>query len=135
MNKKELAENYIKVWNAGEEHLLHEFAATDLEVFYTHFGITYHGIADYKKMLQMTHDFFPDMQIKVRELMLADKQVTIRWGYSGTHKNGKLFGVEASGKKVQVEGITILEIKNGKVNKESGIVDNLSLAMQLGALA
>jgi hypothetical protein len=42
--------------------------------------------------------------------------------------------VESSDKKISVSGITILKIKNGLVTKEKGIVDNLSLIMQLGAL-
>ncbi|NBC64512.1 MAG: hypothetical protein GVY07_02460 [Bacteroidetes bacterium] len=58
----------------------------------------------------------------------------MNWHYSGTHENGNLFGVESSGKKVTVKGMTLLKFQNGKIVEEKGIVDNLSLMMQLGVM-
>lgn len=49
------------------------------------------------------------------------------WNYDGTHKNGNLFGVESSGKCVSVKGMTLLEVQNCMVKRDSGIVDNLNL--------
>ncbi|MFD2034028.1 ester cyclase [Belliella marina] len=63
-----------------------------------------------------------------------DNCVTVAWEYKGTHKNGDLFGVKSSGKQVSVKGMTLLELENGLIKKENGIMDNLSLIVQLGAL-
>ncbi|WP_170245567.1 ester cyclase [Fodinibius salinus] len=126
----------MKIWNAGEENLLNEFAADDLIVNYTHFENTYTSISEYKSMLQQTHEFFPDLEITLEEIIPSENGhgATIHWEYNGTHKNGNLFGVDSSGKKVTVQGMTLLKFQNGKVVEEKGIVDNLSLMMQLGAI-
>lgn len=126
----------MKIWSARNAELLDKYADANIIADYTHFEKPYKGIADYKSMLEMTYDFFPNFKITIQDLIPkeSEQKVTVEWKYDGTHKNGNLFGVESSGKKISVSGITILEIKNGLVIKEKGIVDNLSLIMQLGAL-
>ncbi|NBC67089.1 MAG: hypothetical protein GVY07_15710 [Bacteroidetes bacterium] len=133
---KHLASRYMQIWSAGNSDMLDKYAHSNIVADYTHFEKPYAGIAEYKSMLDMTHDFFPDLRITITNMILneSEQKVTVEWKYDGTHKNGNLFGVESSGKKVSVSGITILEIKNGLVSKEKGIVDNMSLIMQLGAL-
>ena len=139
MNKNELkniAAEYMQIWSAGNADLLDKYADENILADYTHFENPYKGTADYKSMLEMTYDFFPDLKITIEKLIAneGEEKVTVEWKYDGTHKNGNLFGVESSGKKISVSGITVLEIKNGLVKKEKGIVDNLSLIMQLGAM-
>lgn len=131
------AAEYMSVWNAGNEHLLDKLADGDLVVDYTHFEKPYKGISEYKSVLKMTHNYFPDLKIDLDKIIPNEKEGTalILWNYNGTHKNGNLFGVEPSGKHISVKGMTLLEILNGKVKKDSGIVDNLSLLRQLGALS
>lgn len=133
---KNIATGYMQIWGAENADLLDKYADENITVDYTHFEKPYEGISNYKSMLEMTYDFFPDLKITIKNLIPneAEQMVTVEWKYDGTHKNGNLFGVESSGKKISVSGITILEIKNGLVTKEKGIVDNLSLIMQLGAL-
>lgn len=133
---EKLATNYMQIWSVGNEHLLDKFADENLVAEYTHFERAYQGILEYKSMLKMTYDFFPDLKIHLKNLIpnQTNNSVTVFWEYSGTHKNGNLFGIESSNKEVNVNGITLLEVKNGLVVKEKGIVDNLSLIMQLGVL-
>lgn len=126
----------MQIWSVGNEHLLDKFADENLVAEYTHFERAYQGILEYKSMLKMTYGFFPDLKIHLKNLIpnQTNNSVTVFWEYSGTHKNGNLFGIESSNKEVNVNGITLLEVKNGLVVKEKGIVDNLSLIMQLGVL-
>lgn len=133
---KNIATEYMHIWSAENADLLDKYADENIAVDYTHFEKAYEGISNYKSMLEMTYGFFPDLKITIKNLIPneAEQMVTVEWQYDGTHKNGNLFGVESSGKKISVSGITILEIKNGLVTKEKGIVDNLSMIMQLGAL-
>ncbi|NBC67036.1 MAG: hypothetical protein GVY07_15440 [Bacteroidetes bacterium] len=139
MNTKEikkLSSSYMKIWNAGEEDLLDDFADKYLKVDYTHFENTYNSISEYKAMLKQTHEFFPDLEITLENIIPSENgnSATIIWKYSGTHENGNLFGVESTGNNVTVSGMTLLKFQNGKVVEEKGIVDNLSLMMQLGAM-
>jgi len=137
MNEKSitnLAKNYMQIWSSGNEHILDALAHDNISVNYSHFEKPYVGIETYKKLLQMTYGFFPDLRISVMDVIEAGVLATVIWEYSGTHQNGKLFGIEPSGRRVTVAGITILEFKEGKVAAERGVVDNFSMVTQLGAL-
>ena len=131
-----IATEYMQIWSAGNEDKLDQFADEKIVADYTHLEKPYKGISDYKSMLKMTYNFFPDLKILLKRVVPNENEgnVTIVWKYEGTHKNGNLFGVESSGKKVSVDGMTILKIDKELVTKENGIVDNLSLIMQIGAL-
>ncbi|PSR05296.1 MAG: hypothetical protein BRD50_01410 [Bacteroidetes bacterium SW_11_45_7] len=130
-----LAAEYMQIWSAGQEDLLNQYASSNIEVEYTHFDKVYRGIEDYKQMLVMTHNYFPDMVISVNDVIPAANRATVDWMYSGTHQSGYLFGVEASGQTVRVHGLTVLNFQDGKVIKEKGLVDNLALMMQLGVFS
>lgn len=132
---KKLADNYMQIWNAKSEGLLDIYADKSLTVEYTHFDRVYEGIEDYKVMLQTTYNFFPDLKITVDEVIPNKKKnsATVLWNYTGTHQNGTLFGVKPSEKRIIVNGMTVLKMENRRIVNEKGIVDNLSLLMQLNA--
>ena len=133
---KNLATDYMQIWSAGNEGLLDRLADSRLIAQYTHFEKAYQGLSAYKSMLKMTYHFFPDLQVTIKNIIPNEQEnnATIFWKYQGTHKNGNLFGVESSGREVSVDGMTLLQMENGVVSKEEGIVDNLSLIMQLGVV-
>ena len=129
---KRVADNYMQIWNADSEGMLDIFADKNLVVEYTHFN-KIEGIEDYKKFLQSFYHSFPDLKVNVAEIILNKKEqsATVFWSYSGTHQNDKIFGVEPANKKIVVNAMSYLKFKNKKVIYEKGIVDNLSLLMQL----
>lgn len=133
---EDLVQEYMKVWTAGEEDRLDHYAHESIMVHYSHFEQPYEGIPSYKEMLKMTHAYFPDMVIGLDKVIPGNdlSSATVLWSYRGTHQEGELFGVEATGKTVFVEGMTYLEFQDGLAKWETGIVDNLNLAMQLGVM-
>lgn len=124
----------MQIWNADSEGLLDIYASSDLTVEYTH-AKPIHGTEDYKRFLRAMYHSFPDMKVLIGELKVDKKNnnVTVFWSYSGTHQHDKIFGVEPMNKKVTVNGMTFLEFANNKVVTEKGIIDNLSLLMQLNS--
>ncbi len=139
MNDRELvniAAEYMQAWTAGNKEALDSRASEQLTMDYTHFDRPFTGLASCRSMLATTHTFFPDLKLVPDQIIPSEKmqRVTVLWSYTGTHKQGKLFGIEASGKKVSVKGISLLEIQGGRVVRENGIVDNMGLMMQLGAI-
>ncbi|HEU4555124.1 MAG TPA: ester cyclase [Chitinophaga sp.] len=126
-DKIELARHYMGIWNAGEDERLLTYAHPDLTVYYSHYPQTFRGAEEYRKMLQATYSFFPDIKIELMNVIPSDKAVTVYWEYTGTHMAGNLFGKEATGRFVQVKGLTVLELEGEQVIKEYGVADNLAL--------
>jgi steroid delta-isomerase-like uncharacterized protein len=131
---KVVAERFIQAWNAGHLHIVDELAASDLTVAYTHFPEPLRGPEAFKHMLSQTHSYFPDLAVEVEEVVATEDRAAVEWIYRGTFQSGEMFGVEATGQTVEVKGLTIYEIEDGEVKVERGLVDNLGLMMQLGAL-
>ncbi|PQJ26872.1 hypothetical protein BSZ35_18250 [Salinibacter sp. 10B] len=129
---EEIARRFIQAWNAGERHVVDEYASPDLIVSYTHYPEPYQGPAAFKEMLAKTHHFFPDLRVEIRNVVADGNKAFVRWTYRGTFQNGEMFGVSASGQTVEVTGMTIYEIEDGVVQREEGVVDNLALMQQLG---
>jgi hypothetical protein len=57
----------MKVWCVGNADLLDKYADTNITADYTHFEKPYKGIMNYKSMLKMTYEYFPDMKIRVQK--------------------------------------------------------------------
>jgi steroid delta-isomerase-like uncharacterized protein len=128
-----VARRFLQAWNAGGEAVVDELAAPDLIVSYTHFPEPLRGAEAFKQALRQTHEFFPDLAIRAEEVIAAEDVAVVRWSYRGTHQRGELFGVSASGRRVEVRGITIYRLRDGRVQHEEGVVDNLDLMAQLQA--
>jgi steroid delta-isomerase-like uncharacterized protein len=78
-------------------------------------------------------DAFPDLTMRVEEIVAENELVALRWTARGTHR-GELFGIAPTGKEATVTGITIDRWAGGKVAESWTNWDTLGLLQQLGAV-
>ena len=76
---------------------------------------------------------FPDLQIAIEDQVADERKVVTRKTFTGTH-GGPFLGIPATGRKLQLEVIGILELKDGRITDHWVVVDQLSLLTQLGAI-
>jgi steroid delta-isomerase-like uncharacterized protein len=75
---------------------------------------------------------FPDRTYSVEDMLAKGDKVVSRYIYNGTHE-GDLEGLPpATGKKIEITGIEIWRVENGKIVESWDVHDNLSLYQQLG---
>ena len=55
------------------------------------------------------------------------------WNFKGTH-TGRFFGIPATNKKVDIDGVTLVRMENGKIAEERDFLDNLEFMQQLGLI-
>ena len=79
------------------------------------------------------HQAFSDVVIEPRKLIAEGDLVTVYWVARGTN-TGTGNGLPATGKKVELAGITIWRIADGKIKEEWSAFDQLSMMRQLGLL-
>ena len=90
------------------------------------------GIEEAKQFVAMFKSAFPDMQATVEDVVAEGDKVVTRVTLRGTHQGEvEEFG-PPTGKQVEIEGITIHRIENGKIAEEWNSYDNLSVMQQLG---
>jgi steroid delta-isomerase-like uncharacterized protein len=129
----DVARRFIQAWNAGQQDIVDELADPDFTADYTHFPEPFEDPEAFKQMLAQTHRYFPNLSIEVHDVVANGNRVIVHWVYRGTFQEGEMFGVQAAGQSVEVEGMTKYRIEEGRVQRERGIVDNFGLMMQLGA--
>ena len=77
---------------------------------------------------------FPDLRFAIDDLFDEGERAAWRWTMTGTHK-GKLGPVPASGRKVQVPGISIISLREGRIVRDRVRADMVGLLAQIGAIA
>jgi len=73
----------------------------------------------------------PDWHSELHSLVAEDDLVVERFTASGTHE-GEMMGVAATGKSLELRGINIFRIRDGKIVERWGRLDELALLRQLG---
>ena len=84
-----------------------------------------------KQFVTAIRTAFPDASHVIEDLTAEEDKVVLRWSGTGTQK-GELFGAPATGKSMQVSGITILHIADNKVVEDWTHWNTLSVLQQLG---
>jgi steroid delta-isomerase-like uncharacterized protein len=92
-----------------------------------------HGPEGVKEFISSYRAAFPDARITVEQQLAEGDFVATRWTGRGTHE-GELLGIEPTGKKVTVSGLTISRLENGKILEEFQNWDTFGLMKQLGAV-
>ncbi len=102
--------------------------------FLVHAGkVTYNLQEDYAAAIE-NRKAFPDMDVKVIQLIAEDDKVVVHWRATGTNTETNMYIPIATNKKGEVEGITIFRMADGKIAEEWGLTDFISLLLNWGLL-
>lgn len=88
------------------------------------------GIEGAMYFVEQYRKALPDIQFTISHLIADTNYVTFRFEATATH-SGPLMGIAATGKKVNVTGIVIHKVENGKFVMSWNEIDLLGLKMQL----
>jgi steroid delta-isomerase-like uncharacterized protein len=91
------------------------------------------GLEGTKQKWAMYLAGIPDLRVTIQELVAEGDKVAVRRSYEGTHR-GELLGIPATGKPIQIDGISILRLADGKTAEHWEQLDRLALMQQLGVL-
>jgi len=72
-------------------------------------------------------------EITTDDLIAEGDKVTKIWTAHGTHK-GDLMGIPATGKPINVKGIEVFRLADGKIAELWASMDNLGMLQQLGII-
>jgi steroid delta-isomerase-like uncharacterized protein len=86
-----------------------------------------------KAILQVLWAAFPDMHWVVKETVAEGEKVVTRFVWTGTHR-GVFLGVPATGKSVEVKGVVMDRLADGKMADSRILMDTMGLMQQLGVV-
>ncbi|MEU5264622.1 ester cyclase family protein [Amycolatopsis sp. NPDC021455] len=128
---KELARRFFyEVWDSGDLAVADTIFAPDFANNSTVAGQR-PGVAGVKQLVRAFRTGFPDCSVSVDLQTGEGDRVATRYTFRGTHR-GTFRGLKATGKPVEVSGISIHSVADGKITGHWGFFDDASLLFQLG---
>jgi steroid delta-isomerase-like uncharacterized protein len=83
-------------------------------------------------------DAVPDLHMEVEDVAIAGapgrERVTVRWHLTGTFSGGPYVGIEPTGRPLDLRGMDLIDVENGRVAANNIYYDQLSFARQIGML-
>lgn len=76
---------------------------------------------------------FSNIVFTIKDVFGQGEKLVKHWNFSGTH-TGVFFGIPATGKKVSLDGVTLVRMSNGKIAEERDFFDNYDFFTQLGLI-
>ena len=83
-------------------------------------------------------DAVPDLHMEVEDVAVAGEpgreRVTVRWHVTGTFSGAPYLGIEPTGRPIDLRGMDLISIEDGRVAGNNIYYDQLAFARQIGML-
>jgi len=128
---------YTQVWddivNKGEIDLINDanFDSNIIQISKTGNIV---GIANFKAYYQNFITGFSDIEFTIIDVFGIENKIVKHWNFKGIH-TGDFFGIPATNRTVDIQGVTIAKMKDGKIAQEQDFMDNAVLMQQLGLVS
>jgi steroid delta-isomerase-like uncharacterized protein len=133
-NKALARRNVDEIWNQGNLSVIDELVAPNATFHDPSVpGGKFTGPEGMRQFVQIYRGAFPDVRLKIEDLIAEGDKVVSRWTATGTHK-GDLMGIAPTGKQVTVTGCDVALYQNGKVIEGWTSYDMLGMLQQLGVV-
>jgi steroid delta-isomerase-like uncharacterized protein len=77
---------------------------------------------------------FPDEEVTVRRVIGDERQAAVEWRITGTFTGAPFQGIEPTGRWLEVRGVDLLEVEDGKLLRNTSYYDGAAFARQIGML-
>ena len=84
-----------------------------------------------KQLIGLYRSAFPDIHFHTQGMICEGETVAHRWTFTGTHE-GEIMGVGPTGRAVEVAGVEMNRVRDGKISASWTVSDALGLMRQLG---
>lgn len=122
-----------EVWNQGNLATVDEVLSAS---YVGHIPSTggVRGTEEFKRLISDYRSAFPDFHLAAEDMFGQGDKLVARWVSRATHQ-GSYAGIPPTGRQIEVTGISIFELVDGKVQEEWEEFGTLALMQQLGAVS
>jgi steroid delta-isomerase-like uncharacterized protein len=119
---------FEQIWNRKDESAIDRFIPLNAKGNDPDFGT---GREGFRQQWRQWIAAFPDLHFEVVDLVAEGDKVLTRWTLTGTH-SAEFQGIPATGRRVEVQGMSLDRIEDGMVAEGFDGWDNLGFRRQLG---
>ncbi len=121
-----------EVWNSdGDLDVIDDLVAKD--VVYHSPMMDMEGRDEYREAAKEARTIFTDLEMSVEDVVPTDEKVAVRYIVRGTH-SGEMMGIEPTDERIEMTGILIDRIEDGKIQERYDNADELGMFVQLGVV-
>lgn len=124
-----VAEQWIAAWNSHDPDKMLPLFSDDVVYEDVAFGEVSHGKTELRKFASEEFEGVPDLELKLDRADIHGNHGTIEWTFTGTDK-----GVFKTGKKFSVRGVSVIDLRDGKISRNLDFYDSATLMRQVGTL-
>jgi steroid delta-isomerase-like uncharacterized protein len=127
------AETMNVAWNSHDINRVISFYAPDYVGADIAQASPLHGHDGLRVMLENYLRAFPDLRFVIIDTVIQDSRIAITWLGQGTHQ-GTIMNIPPTGRKVEVRGVSIVDVQDGLVVRGQYIWDLASMLRHMGLL-
>lgn len=133
-NVKKLGQDLIKLWETGDT--LKTKKLFTKECTYTDIANNqvFSGVQEINKYISHIHSWASDIKMTTRNIKVSDEMGFIEWTLTAKQTKpikGRI--PVATNNNITLNGVSLIEVKNGKIEKASDYMDVLGFVIQLGS--
>jgi steroid delta-isomerase-like uncharacterized protein len=129
---QKLTQLVLQMWNSGKSELAAEVFTNTVE--YRQPGQkTLHGLHEVTDWISNVHTAFPDFRLEITRTIAEGDHLVHCWRTTATHR-GQFLGAPPTGKRVDVQGVTVSRMTGGRIQEATILYDRLSFLEQVGAV-
>ena len=136
-NERVVRAFYDEFVNTGDESAADDYLDPAVE-FYFGGRLVGTGVGAFRPMLAVLRAAFPDLHTTIEQVVACDDMVCERVATRGTHLGTlALAGIPplpATGRPIEMHGISMFQLRDGKIVANWAMPDQLGLLAQLGVL-
>jgi steroid delta-isomerase-like uncharacterized protein len=127
---KDIVRRYQDAYNNQDYDALDDLVATDVSTPNMISSVP-RGLEGAKQVHQKTVTGMPDYHTAIEDLIAEDDKVVARVRITGTH-TGDFYGIPPTGKRIDLSGIYIVRIADGRIVEHWGEENGVTVLRQLG---
>ncbi|MCB0830518.1 MAG: ester cyclase [Solirubrobacterales bacterium] len=90
---------------------------------------------DYRSWFGNLFSCFPDFRLEAKDIVAEGEKASVHWQATGTFDGEGIFeGFRPNGATIDIEGVDLLTLEDGRLVHITAILNGLDMARQLGAV-
>jgi len=127
--KTSIADSWVTAWNSHDADKVTAIFTTDVLYEEVTFGAANHGSAELRKFAVSIFDAVPDAKFELVNSSADRAHGSIEWIFSGTDH-----GLYKTGKRFSVRGVSVIDLRGGRISRNLDYYDAASIMRQVGVL-
>jgi steroid delta-isomerase-like uncharacterized protein len=128
-SKMPVANSWITAWNSHDAEKVIAIFTADVLYEDVTFGAANHGSAELRKFAASIFAAVPDAKFELINSSTDRRHGTIEWIFSGTDQ-----GLYKTGKRFSVRGVSVIDLRQGRISRNLDYYDAASIMRQVGLL-